>query len=192
MAVQVSLENPVLSFWAQQYAQKASEIVRAAAHMPDAAQQVAGILLAPSDGWPQRAHAGATLVPGTFAAQQLALVNALSEWLPFDSVLRSSPWLAQEIVCVAQGNPAIQLLGTLQERVLETISSELGEDASRRIQPTVFDISAARCPQLKQSNCSNYVCNWELCCQYNAAGVGFTLPVAMMQPMEDGGGHAAS
>ena len=164
MAKQVSFESENLSSWAEQYAQKASEVVNAAAQISNVAERVAGILLAPSDGWPHWAHAGASSMPGHPPAQQLALVYALSQRLAVDSVLHSRLWLAQEILCAAQENPGIQTLGSLQRRVVQGISSELGADAaSCRAEQTIFAITAARC-RYSSKLCLRCM---KLCCQHD-------------------------
>ena len=133
--------------YAEQCAQKAVEIVNAAAQASDAAGQVAGVLLALPAGSPQVAEAGYAARPAHLPAQQLALVYALSQRLDFESVLRSSPWLAQQILCsAAQASPGTQMLDRLQERVVQAMLSELGREASNfESKQTIFATTAARC-----------------------------------------------
>ncbi len=163
--VQVSFGSELLVIWADQYAQKASEVVSAAAEIPDAAERVVGVLLAPSDGWPHWVTSGASTTPGHHQARQLALVDALSQQLDLAAVLHSSRWLAAEVLiacCSSWHQPTsqwlaqeirstpedagMQMLGSLRERVLQAIVSELGEDASDcRAGKTMFAITTARC-----------------------------------------------
>ena len=140
----MSFGSEGLVVWAEQYAQKASEIVSAAAEVPDAAERVAGVLLAPSDGWPLWVTFGASTPPAHHLARQLVLVDALSQQLDFAAVLHSSQWLAKEILATPE-DAGMQTLGALRERTLHAIVSELGEDATNcRAEQTIFATTAAR------------------------------------------------